>query len=151
MNTDVDTEAQRRNRTAADPDAAESVLAGQRDIKQNLEAPVRDSLQESGSNCNRGNARSDDAPLAPLFMQDAAGEFRSHWDLIQRGFVDDPRKAVREGDDLVIQVMKSLTETFAKERTAVESQADSADNTSTETLRLALRRYHSFFERLLSF
>jgi hypothetical protein len=59
--------------------------------------------------------------------------------------VDDPPKAVREGDELVAQVIKSLAETFAKQRAALEGQRD-----STGDLRLALRRYRSFFERLLS-
>jgi hypothetical protein len=44
--------------------------------------------------------------------------------------------------------MKSLTETFSKERAILESQLDKTDKASTETLRIALRRYRSFFERL---
>jgi hypothetical protein len=59
--------------------------------------------------------------------------------------VDDPKKAVREGDELVAQVIKSLAETFAKQRAALEGEQG-----STEELRLALRRYRSFFDRLLS-
>ena len=59
--------------------------------------------------------------------------------------MDDPPKAVREGDELVAQVIKSLAETFARQRAALEGQRD-----STGDLRLALRRYRSFFERLQS-
>ena len=93
----------------------------------------------------------EDRELAPLFLPDVAKEFRSHWDAVQRGFVDDPRQAVRQGDELVGQVMKSLTETYSKERDALEDQLDKTERASTETLRIALRRYRSFFERLLSF
>ena len=83
--------------------------------------------------------------LASLFTEQAAAEFRSRWNVVQQGFVDNPQNAVREGDELVAQVIKSLAETFATQRTALEK-----DRGSTEDLRLALRRYRSFFERLLS-
>ncbi len=48
--------------------------------------------------------------LAPLFTQHATTDFRSRWDAVQRGFVDDPQEAVRAGDDLVVQVINSLSE-----------------------------------------
>jgi hypothetical protein len=84
-------------------------------------------------------------------LPDVAKEFRSRWDTVQIGFVDDPRQAVRQGDELVGQVMKSLAETFSNERATLEGQLDQTDKASTETLRIALQRYRSFFERLLSF
>jgi hypothetical protein len=92
----------------------------------------------------------EDAKLAPLFTQDAATDFRSRWDVVQRSFVDDPREAVRAGDELVAQVIKSLAETFANQRSDLESRHDKGGAPTTENLRLALRRYRSFFERLLS-
>ena len=51
---------------------------------------------------------------------------------------------------LVAQVMKSLAETLSSERAKLEGQVDQTDKASTEDLRVALRRYRSFFERLLS-
>src|SRR5450631_2570343 len=88
--------------------------------------------------------------LAPLFAEDAASDFRSRWDVVQRGFVDDPKDAVRAGDELVAQVIKSLAETFSNQRSALEGELNQADQSSTENLRLALRCYRSFFERLLT-
>ena len=88
--------------------------------------------------------------LAPLFTSEVAGGFRSRWDTVQIGFVDDPGQAVRQADELVAQVMKSLAETFAGERARLESQLEQSDSASTENLRMALRRYRSFFQRLLS-
>ena len=41
-------------------------------------------------------------------------------------------------------------QTFSGERAKLESQVDPTDKASTEDLRVALRRYRSFFERLLS-
>lgn len=53
-------------------------------------------------------------------------------------------------DELVAQVMGSLTESFAAERARFEGQLGRNDGASTENLRVALRRYRSFFQRRLS-
>ena len=92
----------------------------------------------------------EDAKLAPLFTQEATADFRSRWDLVQRSFVDNPQEAVHAGDELVAQVIASLTETFSSQRFQLENELNQADQSSTENLRLALRRYRSFFERLLA-
>lgn len=91
-----------------------------------------------------------DERLAALFPQEVANDYHSRWDVVQRGFVDDPRQAVRQGDELVAQVLKNLSESFSNERATLEGQLAKADQASTETLRVALRRYRSFFERLLA-
>jgi len=97
------------------------------------------------------NARSGrEEALVPLFPSEMAGEFRSQWDAIQSSFVDDPRDAVKRGDELVAQVIKSLAESFASERARLEGQLEDQSDGSTEDLRLSLRRYRSFFERLLA-
>ncbi|MHB8476793.1 MAG: hypothetical protein ACYDBZ_10975 [Steroidobacteraceae bacterium] len=88
--------------------------------------------------------------FAPLFTQQAATDFRSRWDAIQRGFVDDPQKAVRAGDDLVAQVIKSLSDSFSEQRAELEGGTNQTEKSSTENRRLAFQRYRSFFERLLS-
>lgn len=85
-----------------------------------------------------------------LFSQDETKNLRSQWDSIQVGFVDEPRKAVERADALVAGAMKRLAEMFADERERLEKQWDRGDSVSTEELRVALRRYRSFFGRLLS-
>ena len=86
-----------------------------------------------------------------LFAPNEANELRSRWDSVQVGFVDEPRKTVKEADELVALTMKRLGEVFAEERRKLEQQWDRGDDVSTEDLRLALRRYRSFFSRLLAF
>jgi len=88
--------------------------------------------------------------LAPLFSPTVTSDFRLRWDSVQSSFVDDPAQAVRQGDELVAQVLKSLAESFSSERAKLESPVDSSVKASTEDLRVALRRYRSFFERLLA-
>lgn len=91
-----------------------------------------------------------DEQLAALFPQETAEAFRSDWDAVQIGFVDDPRKAVQQADELVAKVMKSLAESFANQRSSIEADVGRNEQADTENLRVALRRYRSFFERLLS-
>ncbi|MGH9741665.1 MAG: hypothetical protein ACRD51_04865 [Candidatus Acidiferrum sp.] len=86
----------------------------------------------------------------PLFSAEEAGKLREQWDKIQVGFVDEPRSSVELADSLVAAAMKRLAEQFAAERSKLEGQWDRGGDVSTEDLRLALRRYRSFFGRLLS-
>ncbi len=95
------------------------------------------------------NDNQNQAPQS-LLPQDFVNDLRSRWDRVQTGFVDEPRKAVQEADELVAQAIKRLAETFANERNTLESQWDRGDNVSTEDLRLALQKYRSFFQRLLN-
>ena len=75
---------------------------------------------------------------------------RNQWTALQTGFVDEPRHAVKKADELVARVMKDMAATFSDERSKLERQWEQGDKVSTEDLRLALRRYRSFFDRFLS-
>jgi hypothetical protein len=86
----------------------------------------------------------------PLFSAEETASLRSKWDSIQVGFVDEPRRSVQEADTLVAATMKRLAEQFAAERSNLEGQWDRGSDISTEDLRIALRRYRSFFGRLLT-
>jgi hypothetical protein len=135
-------ELKERSLTTADLVAAAEMPTAQRELGRDLEAPT---VAKKTSEMKQEGEQ-----LAPLFLPDVAKDFRSRWDAVQSSFVDDPRQAVRQGDELVAQVMKSLAETFSSERAKLEGQVDQTDKASTEDLRVALRRYRSFFERLLS-
>jgi hypothetical protein len=91
-----------------------------------------------------------DEELESLFEEDEAEKFRTQWLNIQSKFVDNPRESVREANELVAGVLKSVTMSFHDRRTTLEKQWNSGDNVSTEDLRLALKRYRSFFDRLLT-
>ena len=86
----------------------------------------------------------------PLFPENELDGLRTRWKEIQTGFVDEPRKAVEQADGLVASAMKRLAEAFAEERSGLEKQWDRGDSVSTEDLRVALQRYRTFFDRLLS-
>src|SRR5271155_718910 len=80
-------------------------------------------------------------PNLPLFAQNDTQDFRSRWEKIQIGFVDEPREAVEHADELVASAIKRLAEVFATERHKLEAAWGKSDNVSTEELRVALRRY----------
>ncbi len=80
----------------------------------------------------------------------STADFRSRWTDIQTGFVDEPRRAVEQADALVAEVIKRLANSFAEERSKLEGQWGRGDDVSTEDLRVSLRRYRSFFDRLLN-
>lgn len=86
----------------------------------------------------------------PLFPAGEAEGFRGRWTDVQTGFVDEPRSAVEQADGLVAEMMQRLARVFAEERASLEEQWSRGDDISTEDLRQALRRYRSFFDRLLS-
>jgi hypothetical protein len=91
-----------------------------------------------------------DHPTA-LFPDNELNELRARWDKTQISFVDEPRAAVEQADSLVATVVKRLAEQFAAERADLEHQWDRGTEVSTEDLRQALRKYRSFFDRLLAF
>lgn len=81
---------------------------------------------------------------------EAASSFAGRRREIQVDFVDRPRESVEHADALVAELRQRLAAGFADERSRLERQWEGGDDVSTEDLRLALTRYRSFFDRLLS-
>jgi hypothetical protein len=84
-----------------------------------------------------------------LFADDELSGFRSRWNEIQVGFVDDPPQAVEQADALVSDLVEQLTAGFSEARSRLEDQWTQGEEASTEDLRIALTRYRAFFNRLL--
>lgn len=114
------------------------------------EVAARERVAEGIAPTPSGTERHEEQRRAPLFEENEASGYRTQWEAIQAGFVDEPRAAVEQADALVAQVMKRLAESFASERSTLEQQWDKGGELTTEDLRVALKRYRSFFERLLS-
>ncbi|MDT5243940.1 MAG: hypothetical protein QOD36_1316 [Mycobacterium sp.] len=75
---------------------------------------------------------------------------RSRWDDVQAAFVDNPKECVQKADTLVAEVVEQLTTGFSDARSRLEAQWARGESASTEDLRVALKRYRDFFQRLLS-
>lgn len=137
---------------AAAADQRERAREHERQIREpsdarDEDAPVQVETRERGAPDADAAVHQQGERLAPLFLPQMAQAFKARWDEVQIGFVDDPAQAVRRADELVAEVMRNLAETFADERASAESRIDQGD---TEQMRVALRRYRSFFQRLLS-
>jgi alkylhydroperoxidase family enzyme len=128
---------------AGTADSTDRSSPGQRPLG-NGQQPAS-ATQAAGS----GPGVSDQAP-AQLLEDDQLQSIMARWKDIQAEFVDEPRKAVQDADALVADLMQRLARMFASERDQLESRWAGGDEVSTEELRRGLRRYRSFFERLLA-
>jgi hypothetical protein len=94
-------------------------------------------------------AADDDESPVLLFEPEVAERFRVEWLQIQTRFVDDPKDAVQGADHLLAEVLESLAGTFTERKHELEGQWHGESEAMTEDLRLALRRYRTFFNQLL--
>ena len=153
--------------TAKDPEAVERDQERERRIEQEERPLTTEDLAEATTSRAAADERSQDSTAdakssqqarqeaieqerEPLFAMDRSTGLRGRWDTIQTAFVDDPRASVQQADTLVAEVIQELASSFAHERKRLDSQWSRGDDVSTEDLRVALRRYRSFFDRLLS-
>ncbi|WP_224274402.1 hypothetical protein [Streptomyces sp. LS1784] len=118
------------------------------DVDSGQAATPPEDTTAQGEAADRGAAGQEgEEPLLPSAQ---AQELRTRWQQVQTCFVDDPREAVRTADELVADLMRRLAESFADRKQRLESQWNRGDSADTEELRLALQKYRSFFDRLLS-
>ena len=90
-----------------------------------------------------------DAPAAeaPALLGSLdAGEIRNRFLDIQAGFIDEPRQAVEEAGRFVDDLLRQVADALQQQRGQL---AGATDEGSTEDLRLALRAYRQFVDRLL--
>src|SRR5512140_158503 len=83
--------------------------------------------------------------LAPLLNREDSEQLRTRWNEIQGQFVDEPRMAVQQADELVSEVVQKIIKIFASEHSSLEGQWNQGIDVSTEDLRKALVQYRSFF------
>jgi len=135
------------DRPAADEPAATKTIEATED-NEAIKAPK---AQELGTADLAERRPAEDAtPSTPLFADKEAEGYRSRWLEVQSRFVDAPRESVEAADKLVAEVIQKLAAVFADQQKELESELERSGKLSTEELRLALQRYRSFFDRLLS-
>jgi hypothetical protein len=107
------------------------------------EATEEEQAEESRANAEQTNG------AEPLFAENERSDFRSRWEEVQAGFVDEPKQSVERADALVSDAVERMTAGFTSARTRLEEQWAQGEDASTEDLRVALTRYRSFFNRVL--
>lgn len=132
-------------------ESTESDAPARTDVDETSPAdePLARERPEVDDDAERLDAAEDDE-RSPLLPADETDGFTNQWQEIQIAFVDEPRESVAKADALVADLMQRLATSFSDERQRLEGQWDSGDDVSTEDLRVALTRYRSFFDRLLS-
>jgi hypothetical protein len=100
---------------------------------------------------DRTEASTAEGEPTDALLPSADGEgYQTRWRQIQERFVDEPRTAVQDADQLVAELMQRMAATFAQERERLETEWERGDEVSTEDLRRAMQHYRSFFHRLLA-
>lgn len=84
-----------------------------------------------------------------LIEADRARDYQTRWNAMKGKFVDEPRSAVRDADELVTEVLDELHQLFHRQRAELERGLDD-DRSSTEDLRQSLGRYRALLDRLLT-
>src|SRR5579862_2267565 len=136
-----------------EPTSTDEPLARERSARENDDRPLSErhagvlSRDRGASPRSAERAQPEHRSLLP---NDQSERFTTRWQEIQASFVDQPRESVEQADTLVADLMQRLATSFSNERERLEAQWDRGDDVSTEDLRVALTRYRSFFDRLLS-
>ncbi|GHJ14459.1 hypothetical protein [Micromonospora sp. AKA38] len=108
--------------------------------------PTGDAADAAVAGAGRATSGAVPADAATLFDPDAAQGFRDRWRDVQLRFVDDPKAAVGEAESLVEEAIEALSTALREQRTRLGTWQESGD---TEQLRVAVRGYRDFLDRVL--
>jgi hypothetical protein len=144
---------------AGDPDAATAGAAGYGSASPEMVDPDADadaepvategvgtSLESAGTSRPAGSTVASDA--ATLLDGDTAQGFRDRWRDVQLRFVDDPHAAAGEAQALVEEAIQALASALAAQKNTLGGWQDSG-SADTEQLRMAVRNYRDFLDRVL--
>jgi hypothetical protein len=106
---------------------------------------TRDAADGTTAEVAADSAATAGAPASLLESLDTAG-IRTRFLDIQAGFVDEPRQAVEEAGRFVDELLRQVADALQAQRGQLAGPTGEA---STEDLRLALRSYRQFVDRLL--
>jgi hypothetical protein len=87
--------------------------------------------------------------LGPLFADTDAHAFRERWRDVQLRFVDDPKAAADEAATLVDEAVDALAASLRSQKDQLTGAAANDMAGDTEQLRVRIRSYRDFLDRLL--
>ncbi|MEV1287596.1 hypothetical protein [Micromonospora sp. NPDC049679] len=89
-----------------------------------------------------------ESPIA-VWSEERAQSYRDQWHDVKAIFVDAPEEAVAQAQALVADAVHALAETLLAEQMNLDPRRQSL-SPDTETLRMAMRRYRDFLDRVLA-
>ena len=138
-----------RHAEAENPSSSQAQHADTDASVTRTESAIADTRSPTGT-ADADRSATQSSPERSLFADDQLTGLRARWDNVQAAFVDDPKDCVQKADGLVSDVVEQLTTGFSEARSRLEDQWGRGEEASTEDLRVALKRYREFFERLLA-
>ena len=82
-----------------------------------------------------------------VWSEEEAQRLRTEWRELQVQFIDEPAAAVAGAKRLVTEAVEQLSQSLLSQRDLLEPQSEHPD---TEALRVAMRRYREFLDRVLA-
>ncbi|MEH0929313.1 hypothetical protein [Micromonospora sp. CPCC 205558] len=153
----TDGDPERRGDLTGDRDAAAAGAAGYGSATPEMVDPDADgepvpgddtspTLEAAGTSRPAGSTVA--AEPATLLEPDTAQGFRDRWRDVQLRFVDDPQAAAGEAQSLVEEAIQALSSALAAQKNTLGGWQD-AGSADTEQLRMAVRNYRDFLDRVL--
>ncbi|MEU8155918.1 hypothetical protein AB0B94_19850 [Micromonospora sp. NPDC048986] len=153
----TDGDPERRVDLTGDRDAAAAGAAGYGSATPEMVDPDADgepvpgddtspTLESAGTSRPAGSTVA--AEPATLLDADTAQGFRDRWRDVQLRFVDDPQAAAGEAQSLVQEAIQALSSALAAQKNTLGGWQD-AGSADTEQLRMAVRNYRDFLDRVL--
>jgi hypothetical protein len=114
-----------------------------------------DSLPRAGRSedkpASSGPLKPGDVQISQIAFWDeeAITHFRKQWHEVKADFVDDPVAALTRAHDLLTEAVNELTEALLAERDELDP-LDGKATPDTESMRMAMRGYRDFLDRILA-
>jgi hypothetical protein len=117
-----------------------------------------DDVQEAAAGRRAAKAATSEAPLRPgdvndvsitFWAESVSEQFRAEWHEVKAQFVDDPVAALTRAHDLLTEAVHELTESMLAERDELDPLR-AGSTPDTESMRMAMRGYREFLDRILA-
>jgi hypothetical protein len=84
-----------------------------------------------------------------VWSAESADALRAEWHEVKAQFVDEPTEALDHAQSLVAHAVQQLAETLLAEQVELDPRREE-EAPDTEAMRVAMRRYRDFLDRILA-
>jgi hypothetical protein len=155
--SDPDIDAESEGQVSEDPEAAEPQTPQRQSPAATPATPWRtapapsDEAGQGFAAVNNSVVRPDIAARSTtnLWNEDTIRGYQDRWGKVQLKFVDDPPNAAAEAEALITDVIASLAATVNTQKSNLDTWRSTKGLDDTEELRMVVRRYREFLDRVL--